>query len=250
MASTPSAALALRATLNRWRRRWLHALSFRPLFGERSQGRLLPNTRISPSTCIEHEDRLKLGNHVYIGPFNFVEASGGMTIEEGVQITSHVSIVTHSSHRAQRLLGRAYADWPKALPDWMSPQPAAADEPVQPDWISGKAAKPKPQPARPAAPRPGWIAGPVHIGAYCFIGPHSLIEANTRLGRGCIVCAGSQVRGEFTEFSVLEGSPARVVGDSRRGDEDWLVRHPELLPFYEAWAGEAEPAPRRGSRRR
>lgn len=235
MASTPSAALALRATLNRWRRRWLHALSFRPLFGERSQGRLLPNTRISPSTCIEHEDRLKLGDHVYIGPFNFLEASGGMTIEEGVQITSHVSIVTHSSHRAQRLLGRAYADWPKALPDWMSPQPAAADEPVQPDWISGKAAKPKPQPARPAAPRPGWIAGPVHIGAYCFIGPHSLIEAGAVLGKGVLVCAYSQVRGTVPDFAIVAGQPAVVVGDVREQDARWLAQHPECRAHYEAW---------------
>ncbi len=67
--------------------------------------------------------------------------------------------------------------------------------------------------------RPGWIGGPVHVGAWSFIGPHSLIEANTRLGRGTIVCAGSFVRGEFPDFAVLEGRPARVVGDSRRGDE-------------------------------
>ncbi|WP_251971368.1 acyltransferase [Sphaerotilus microaerophilus] len=233
----------MRAMLNRWRRRWLRALKFRPLFGERSQGRLLPHTRISPSTCIEHEDQLTLADHVFIGHFNFIEASGGVTIDEGVQVTSHVAIVTHSSHRAQRLLGRAYADWPAALPDW-SPEGA---EPPQPDWISGK---PLPKKAHVTPPRPGWIAGPVHIGAYSFIGPHSLIEANTRLGRGCIVCAGAQVRGEFTDFSVIEGVPGRVVGDSRRGDEAWLVRHPELLPFYEAWAGEAPSAGRRRPRGR
>lgn len=232
-----TAFTALRATLNRWRRSVLRALQFRPLFGERSQGRLLPHTRISPSTCIEHEDRLTLGDHVFIGHFNFIEASGGVTIDEGVQVTHHVSIVTHSSHRAQRLLGRAYADWPAALPHWT---PEGGGEPPPPDWISGK---PLPKPARTPPPRPGWIAGPVHIGAYSFIGPHSLIEANTRLGRGCIVCAGSQVRGEFTEFAVIEGVPGRVVGDSRRGDEAWLVRHPELLPFYEAWAGDGAGSP-------
>jgi acetyltransferase-like isoleucine patch superfamily enzyme len=231
---TSTRSTALRAALNRWRRRWLRALQFRPLFGERSQGRLLPNTRISPSTCIEHEDRLTLADHVFIGHFNFIEASGGVTIDEGVQVTSHVAIVTHSSHRALRLLGRAYADWPAALPEW-TPEGVA---PPQPDWISGK---PLPKASGAPVPRPGWIAGPVHLGAYSFIGPHSLIEANTRLGRGCIVCAGAQVRGEFTDFSVIEGVPGRVVGDSRRGDQDWLVRHPELLPFYEAWAGDAPP---------
>jgi acetyltransferase-like isoleucine patch superfamily enzyme len=190
----------MRAWLNRLRRRVAQALLFRRVFGERSQGRSLPHTRISPSSCIEHEDRLELADHVYVGPFNWIEASGGITIEEGVQITSHVAIVTHSSHRAMRLLGREYVRWQGAMP--------------------------------------GWIAGPVHLGAYSFIGPHSLIEAGTRLGRGTLVCAGSVVRGEYPDFAVLDGRPARVVGDTRSADEVLLARHPELRAFRDAWAGD------------
>jgi acetyltransferase-like isoleucine patch superfamily enzyme len=182
----------------------VHALLHRMVFAESSQGRALPSTRIAPSTCIEHESRLVLADHVYIGPFCFIEASGGVTIGEGVQITHHVSIVTHSSHRAQRLLGRAYVE------------------------ASG--------------PKPGWIAGPVEIGAYCFIGPHSLLEAGTTLGRGCIVRAGSIVRGGFAEFSVIAGNPGVRVGDSRDGDRRWLDEHPELRASYDAWAG--GPGPR------
>ena len=117
----------------------------------------MPGTRISSASVIEHEDKLTLGDNVFIGAFNFIEASGGITIEEGVQITSHNAIVTHSSHRSQRLLGPAYTTWPVG----------------------------------PGEARPGWIAGPVRIGAYSFIGPHCLIEANTRIGRGSLVCAGS-----------------------------------------------------------
>lgn len=200
--------MSLRSTLNRWRRSLIHRLMFRTVFGETSQGRWLAHTRISPSTCIEHADRLLLEDHVYIGHFNLIEASGGIVIEEGTQITNHVSIVTHSSHRSQRLLGRAYATWPAAMPSWM---------------------------AEPGMQRPGWISGPVHIGAYSFIGPHSLIEANTRLGRGTIVCAGSFVRGEYTDFAILEGNPARIIGDSRRADEKLLQRYPELREHYEAW---------------
>lgn len=188
----------IRAWFNRLRRRVLRALLYRAVFGERSQGRSLPHTRISPAACIEHEDGLALGDHVFIGPFNFIEASAGVTLEDGVQITSHVSIVTHSSHRAMRLLGQRYVTW--------------------------------------QGERPGWIAGPVHIGAWSFIGPHSLIEANTRLGRGSIVCAGSQVRGAYPDFAVLEGRPARVIGDSRRADEKWLAHDPELRAHYDAWA--------------
>ena len=188
----------MRAWANRLRRRVVSALFHRVVFGERSKGRKLAYTRISPAACIEHEEQLELGDHVYIGPFNFIEASGGITLGEGVQVTSHVSIVTHSSHRAVRLLGTDYVAW--------------------------------------QGTRPGWIAGPVQIGAWSFIGPHSLIEANTKLGRGTIVCAGSFVRGEYPDFAVLDGRPARVVGDSRQADERWLARHPELRAHYDAWA--------------
>jgi len=197
----------LRVLFNRWRRRLARFLLYRMAFGERSAGRWLPYTRISPSTCIEHEDRLLLGDHVYIGPFNLIDASGGVTIDDGVQITSHVSIVSHSSHRAQRLLGEGFVNWPGAR----------------------------------FGQRPGWISGPVVIGRYSFIGPHSLIEANTRLGRGTLVCAGSFVRGDYPEFAILEGRPARVVGDSRRADERLLERYPDLRPLYDAWAGAAVP---------
>jgi acetyltransferase-like isoleucine patch superfamily enzyme len=199
--------MTMRTTLNRLRRRWLRRWIWQPVFGEEQNGRLLPNTRISSASVIEHEDHLVLGDNVFIGAFNFIEASGGITIEEGVQITSHNAIVTHSSHRSQRLLGPAFATWPTPL----------------------------------GSERPGWISGPVHIGAYSFVGPHCLIEANTRLGRGTLVCAGSFVRGSYPDFAILEGRPARVVGDSRRADERALVRFPELRVLYDAWAAAPQP---------
>jgi len=194
----------MKAWLNRLRRRLVRGLAFRIVFGERSQGRLLPNTRISPSACLEHEDRLVLQDHVYVGPFVFIDASNGVTLHEGVQVTSHVSIVTHSSHRSMRLLGRDYVRW--------------------------------------AGERPGWIAGAVEIGAYSFIGPHALIEAGTRLGRGTMVCAGSVVRGEHPPFAVLDGRPARVVGDTRDADAQLLERHPELRNLRAQWAGHDDTA--------
>lgn len=192
----------MRAWINRLRRalwRWLWG---RVLFGETSQGHGLPHTRIAPSTLIDHEDRLVLADHVYIGPFNWIEASGGITVEEGVQITSHVSVVTHASHRSARLMGRSYVE-----------------------------------PLAEGCQRPGWVAGPVHIGAYSFIGPHSVIEAGTQLGRGTLVRAGSVVRGTFPDFAVLAGQPAVVVGDTREVDERLLQQHPEARATYEAWAG-------------
>lgn len=198
--------MPLRIGLNasrRWLWRWMFS---RVVFGERSQGRWLAHTRIAPSTLIDHEDRLHLSDHVYIGPLNWIEASAGVVIEEGVQVTSHTSIITHSSHRAMRILGRHY---------------------VHHDFTMG--------------PPPGWISAPVHIGAYSFIGPHVVLEPGTRLGKGCVVRAGSIVRGEFADFSIVQGQPARVVGDTRTQDETLLMEFPEYAEHRRRWAGRWEP---------
>ncbi len=156
-----------------------------------------PHSRISPSTCIENEGGLRLADHVYIGPFNFLEASAGIELQEGVQITSFCSLVTHSSQVSQRLLGRAYATW------------------------SGE--------------MPGFKRGAIEVGAYTFVGPHSLIEAGSRIGKGVLVCAYSQVRGDVPDFAIVAGQPAKQVGDTRDLDARYLEQHPELQVFYQAW---------------
>ena len=203
----------MRAWLNRWRRRWWRALFHRMVFGERAaDGSLLAHTRIAPSTCIEGEEALVLADHVFIGQFNFLDAAGGLRVDEGAQITNFVSIVTHSSHRAVRLMGRTYATH-----------------------------------AAPAHERPGYVLGSVHIGAYAFIGPHSLIEAGSCIGKGAVVCAYSQVRGDVPDFAIVAGQPARVVGDVRTRDAALLAQYPEMAAHYSAWAGELPRAPHPGA---
>ena len=190
-----------RPWLNRCRRALAHAFLFRIWFGERARGGLpLPLTRISPSTCIEHAEGLVLADDVFIGHFNLIEARQGVQIDTGVQITNFVSIVTHSSHRSLRLMGHDYG-------------------------------------SVPIEDRPGFVAGPVHIGAFSFIGPHCVIEANTRLGKGCLVHSHSRVRGQFPDFAVIAGNPAVTVGDTRDTDAALLARHPEWRDRYDAWAG-------------
>lgn len=189
-------SLGLRALVNRWRRRLWHALFFRMLFGEQARdGTALPLTRLSPSTCIEHEPGLELADDVFIGHFNYIEASAGVRIGRGTQITNFVSIVSHSSHRALRV---------------------AAGQ-------SG------------AALEAAMIRAPIAIGERCFIGPHSTIEAGSTLGHGTLVASHSRVRGAFPDFAVLAGSPARVVGDTREADARWLAEHPELQAAHARW---------------
>lgn len=49
------------------------------------------------------------------------------------------------------------------------------------------------------------------IGENCFIGMGSAIMAGTILGKQCIVGANSVVRGNFPDYCVIVGSPARIV---------------------------------------
>lgn len=49
------------------------------------------------------------------------------------------------------------------------------------------------------------------IGDNCFIGIGAAIQAGTILGKQCIVGANSVVKGNFPDYSVIVGSPAKVI---------------------------------------
>lgn len=49
------------------------------------------------------------------------------------------------------------------------------------------------------------------IGNNCFIGIGVAIQAGTKLGNHCIVGANSVVRGEFPDYSVIAGVPAKIL---------------------------------------
>ncbi len=64
------------------------------------------------------------------------------------------------------------------------------------------------------------------IGENCFIGFGASIQAGTKLGKQCIVGTNAVVRGQFPDYSVIVGVPARIVkfydekaGEWRRANE-------------------------------
>jgi len=184
--------------------RWL--LAPRMLYGVRGHdGRWLAHSRIGSTTYVECRPRLELGDHVFIGHYNMIDASGGLRIGEGTQITSHVCVLTHSSHVSLRLYGDHYYG--------------------QPDPV-------------------GYVHGSTEIGACCFIGPHSVVAPGSRIGKGVLVRAHSYVRGEVPDFAIVQGQPARVVGDTRDIDAAWLAKYPELAKHYRRWAGALPGDPR------
>jgi len=144
-------------------KRFAFLTSPRMIWGfKRYDGKYLKNTRISNTTFIDNQDKLKIEDNVFVGHYNYLEASSGIHIGEGCQITNYVSITTHSSHISIRLYGRKYSDF--------------------------KTHK-------------GYEKGEINIGKYTFIGPHSVIMPGTKIGKGSIISAFSYVQGEFPDFS-------------------------------------------------
>lgn len=164
---------------------------------KRGDGVYLSKTRIGSTTTLVYPERLMVADNVFIGQYNFIEASHKITIEEGCQITNYVSITSHSSHNSIRLYGKEYNSIPNMI---------------------------------------GYETGEIHIGKYTFVGPHSVIMPGSTIGKGSIVAAGSFVKGSFPAYSIIAGNPAVLVGDTREKDAVWLEKHPELKEFYNDWS--------------
>ena len=176
----------------------------RIIYGWRNaNGQWCVNTRVSSHTCVEGRQGLQMHDHVFVGHFNRLDGSNGLVLEEGVQVTSHVAILSHSSHRSVRVMGRRYIQDPNPV---------------------------------------GYVRQATRIGAYSFIGPHSVIAPGSQIGKGVIVQAYSFVSGVVPDFAIVgsqaHGKPAEVIGDTRRMDRALLQRHPELHAMYAQWAGQ------------
>lgn len=52
---------------------------------------------------------------------------------------------------------------------------------------------------------------PVVIGKYCWIGARVTILPGTILGKGVVVGAGSVVTGNFPDYAVIAGNPAKII---------------------------------------
>jgi acetyltransferase-like isoleucine patch superfamily enzyme len=59
---------------------------------------------------------------------------------------------------------------------------------------------------------------------------------NTTIGKGSIVTAFAYVEGEFPDFSIISGNPAKIIGDTRQIDKIFLENYPELQILYDQWA--------------
>lgn len=60
----------------------------------------------------------------------------------------------------------------------------------------------------------GRISG-ISIGAYSFVGTGSIVMPGAHIGQGCLIGAGTVVRGDIPDYSIVVGSPGKIVGDTR-----------------------------------
>ena len=142
-------------------------------FYNRVTNKFHKNTRIGSTSKLICKAKLNMDDNIWIGHYCLLDASNGLDIGKGVQTGSHISIYTHSSHISIRLLGESYL---------------SSDD------------------------RIGYINGAISIGEYTFIGDSSIIFPGLNIGKGCLIKAGSVVNSSIPDFSIVSGSPAKVVG--------------------------------------
>ena len=61
------------------------------------------------------------------------------------------------------------------------------------------------------------VSRPVVIEDDVFIGARAIVLKGVRLGRGCVIGAGSVVVRDVPEYKIAAGNPAKVVGDVKKG---------------------------------
>lgn len=156
--------------------------------------------RVSNTAEVTHWDKLELGNNVFIWHFSILDSFNQIKIGNDCQIGTRVGIFTHSSHHSIRYYNKKYYDFYF-------------------DTHKGR------------------VRGPVEIGACSFVGANVIIMPNTKIGKGCIVTAFSYVQGDFDDFSIIAGNPAKRIGDIRLVDERFFKKHPDLKEDYLKYFG-------------
>lgn len=78
------------------------------------------------------------------------------------------------------------------------------------------------------------IRRPIYIGNNVFVGMNSIIMPGSAIGDNVIIGAGSVVRGEVEECSILVGNPARKVGNILENPDRWRVRSTGPGSSYDA----------------
>lgn len=70
---------------------------------------------------------------------------------------------------------------------------------------------------------------PVNIKDYVFIGPRAIILPGVTVGRGAVVAAGAVVTKDVTDFAIVGGVPAQVIGQRQNKRPQYRLGRPRLF---------------------
>jgi len=74
----------------------------------------------------------------------------------------------------------------------------------------------------PIGQQPLTRKGPVSVGANSFIGYHACVLSGVAIGRNCVVGANAVVTKSVPDFSMVAGTPARVIARFSHDSNRWL----------------------------
>jgi len=146
---------------------------------------------------------IDIADNCWIGHHSIIDGSNGVKIGEGVQIAGLTGIYSHSSHLAIRLCGKKYIEMSENT-------------------------------------RPGYIRAPVEIGDFTFVGVSAVILPGVKIGKGCVIGAGSIVNSDIPDHSVAVGNPIRIIGstldlDASHFDDPVVIQNyydPDLIEMF------------------
>lgn len=75
---------------------------------------------------------------------------------------------------------------------------------------------------------------PVHVGAGTWIGTNVVVLPGSRIGKNCAIAAGTVVRGEIPDHSVVAGVPGKVIRKWTK-DDGWQPPLTHEVTVIEGW---------------
>lgn len=167
------------------------------VYGYRNaDGKYLKRCRVASTATISDKKKLKIEDNVWINHYVRIDTTGNVEIGEGCQIGYGSCILSHSSHIAIRLAGIHYME--------NSPEK-----------------------------RPGYVFKPVKIGKYSFIAGGCYIMPGVTIGNGCVVGVNSVVTKDVPDYTIVAGSPAKVIGSTLDIDKKYLNDKSVQDTYYE-----------------
>jgi len=71
--------------------------------------------------------------------------------------------------------------------------------------------------------------GSVKIGDYVFIGPRAIILPGVKIGKGAVIAAGAVVTKNVSDFAIVGGIPAKVIGERANKNPKYILGRPRLF---------------------